>query len=460
MKQIVFKLTYLSLFLGSLLFNSPTIAFASSIQLPDGGVETAVDWPWRGPFGNGIAPESENPPLQWNFSTGENILWRVAVPGRGHSSPIIGQGRIFLTTANVENQTQSVLCFDEETGVLIWEQTVNQGNFLARIHPTNTHASASVALLPGIVFATFTNEDSVQVAALEIANGKILWEKRVAKFVPAKYFFGNGASLIIHQNTLLVTTETEADAVVLFLDPKDGQVQRRIKRPLKTSYSTPVIAEIGGREQLLLSGGSIVAGYEPNTGKELWKIPASWEVSCGTMVWNQKRNVAFASGGFPANQTLAIDLSGAAKIKWENRVKCYEQSLIVVGDEVYGFAEGGILYCWDAETGAEHWSKRLKGGESASPVYAAGHLFISNELGTTYVIKPDQARYQEVARNQTGDEQFASIAVHKQRLVLRVADSSSVTRQEYLVCVGLQTETPTAESTELPVNIIFDTDSR
>ncbi len=413
------------------LANQPLLA--QSLSPP---ADAAITWPWRGPGGDGKATDDQRPPTKWDLETGLNVRYRVPVPGRGHSSPIIAGGRIFLTTAELDSRTQRVLCYHADTGQLLWNEIVNEGGFLSRIHPTNTHASSSVAVIGDRVFALFTNRDEFQVVALSVESGRKLWDRRAAKYGPAKYQFGNGSSLIAIADQLVVTVETEAEAAILFLDSACGKELRRIERPAKTSYSTPVVAEIAGKKQLLISGGSKVVGYDPESGQELWQIPAAWEVSCGTMVWSRDRQIVYASGGFPASQTLAIKVGDRAELLWDNRVKCYEQSLIVVGDELYGFAEGGILYCWDAATGKEWWSKRLKGGESASPVLAGGHLYISNELGTTWVIEPSRDGYREIVRNQLGDEQFTSIAVDNQRLFFRVADSTSGTRQEFLICVG------------------------
>lgn len=400
-----------------------------------GAVLQAQEWPWRGPSGNGVAADGQQPPLTWDETT--NVVWKVEVPGRGHSSPVVAGERIFLTTADEAKQTQSVLCFDLATGRQLWNTECNSGGFLENVHRNNTHASSTVAVGDGRVFAVFCARDAVQVAALDL-DGKLLWNRKVCAFVPTKYEFGFAASPIYHAGRLIVTSESETEPVVLALDPADGKEVWRIERPEATSYSTPVVTELNGRPQLMLSGGQKVVSYDPESGKQLWETRGSWLVTCGTMVWNADRSLVYASGGYPSKQTMAVKTDGSGEIAWSNKVQCYEQSLLVAEGCVYGFAEGGLLNCWDAETGQQLWVHRLKGGESASPVLAGGHIFITNERGTTWVLRPNREMAEIVATNQLGDETFASLAVVNNRILLRAADSSSGERRETLYCLGKQ----------------------
>ncbi len=393
----------------------------------------ADDWGWRGPTGNGVAAEGQDVPERW--SVNENVLWATKVPGRGHSSPVVTAGKVFLTTADEAAETQSVLCFDLQSGQRLWMTPCHAGNFLERIHPKNTHASPSVAVGNDHVFAVFCNDDSVHVTCLDLA-GKIVWQKRVAPWIPTRYQFGFGQSPIFHKGKLIVTTESETEPLVVALDPADGSQVWKIERPRATSYGTPVVVNLDGREQMLQAGGQDVSSYDPESGKTLWTADASWIVACGTLVWHPASGLVYASGGYPTKQTLAIAADGSGKVVWENRVKCYEQSLLVVDDCLYGFAEGGVLYCWDASTGEERWVERLGGSESASPVLAGDKIYVTNEEGKTWILRPNREKFDLVATNQLGDEMFASLAVVEDRLLMRVADSSSGSRQEFLYCLG------------------------
>ncbi len=396
-------------------------------------IVSAEDWGWRGPTGNGLAAAGQAVVDRW--SVNDHVLWATDVPGRGHSSPIVAAGKVFLTTADETAETQSVLCFDAETGARLWMTQCHAGSFLRRIHPKNTQASPSVAVGDRRVFAVFCNDDSVHVSCLDL-DGKLEWQKRLAPWIPTRYQFGFGQSPIFHQGKLIVTSESETESFIMALDPATGEERWKIERPSATSYGTPVIADVGGRKQLLMAGGQDVSAYDPETGQPLWSADASWRVACGTMVWHPASGLVYASGGYPTKQTLAIAADGSGRIVWENRIKCYEQSMLVVADCLYGFAEGGILYCWDAATGEELWVERLGGSESASPVLAGGKIYVTNESGKTWVLRPNRKRFDLVATNELGDEMFASPAVVGNRILLRVADSSSGNRQERLYCLG------------------------
>ena len=149
------------------------------------------------------------------------------------------------------------------------------------------------------------------------------------------------------------------------------------------------------------------------------------------MVWDG--DLVFASGGYPPQQTMAIRADGSGKIVWQNPVKVYEQSMIVVDGYLYAQAEKGIVYCWRCSDGKEMWSARTRGPESASPVFAGGNLYFTNELGTTFVVKPDPKEFKLVATNQLGSSSFASMTILDNRIYTRVADAN---QQEWLYCLG------------------------
>lgn len=409
------------------------VGIALGVSRPlDAGMQDPA-WPWRGPSGNGHAAQSERPPVEW--SAEKNVIWRAAVPGRGHSSPIVAAGRVFLTTADEGARTQSVLAFDLASGERLWETRCNEGNFNPRIHPKNTHASPSVACDGQRVFAVFNHSGGVFAYALDL-DGQLLWSRRVGSFRPTQYEFGFGQSPVIWDGKLIVAGESETDPFIAALDPASGEDVWRIRRPKVTSYGTPAIYDVGGRPVLFMSGAQQVTAYDPRDASQLWSTPADWVVCCGTMVCNADHSIAFASGGFPTQQTIAVRTDGSGKV-WSNKVKCYEQSLIVVDECVYGLNENGILYCWDAATGKELWASRLAGPESPSPVFAGGLLYVTNERGRTWVFRPSREKADLVAVNELGTESFASPAFVGSRILLRHADIEGDERRETLYCIGM-----------------------
>ena len=412
----------MNVFIRSSLFCSLVFTCSSMVA-----AQEANDWrSWRGPNGNGIT-ENQNPPIQW--SEQKNVVWKTPVPGRGHASPTVVGDKILLATADQSAQTQSVLAFDRASGKKLWETVVHFGNLGPQVHPKNTYASQTVVSDGSHAFVVFSNAGKIWTTALNL-DGKQLWQKQTATYTSNRPF-GFGTSPTFADGKLFVTCVSNGDSFVVALNPTNGQEIYRIQQPKATSYSVPVVATVAGKRQLLMSGGQQVAGYDPETGVQLWKTPARWVTSCGTMVWDG--DLVFASGGYPAQQTLAIRADGSGQIVWQNPIKVYEQSMIVVDGYLYAQAEKGIVYCWRCSDGKEMWSARTRGPESASPVLAGGNLYFTNELGTTFVIKPDPKEFKLVATNQLGSSSFASMTMIDNRIYTRVADAN---RQEWLYCLG------------------------
>jgi outer membrane protein assembly factor BamB len=328
---------------------------------------------------------------------------------------------------------QSVLCFDRRTGTQLWKRDVNTGSFPDRIHSKNSHATSSVACDGTRLFATFLNHDRIQVVALDL-DGKPVWEHVTTGYKPDEYKNGYGASPLLHGNLVVITGDFDGDAFMVGLDRETGKQVWNTPRPSRINYPSPVVTNIAGRDQLLLSGGDIVASYNPLSGEQLWKVAATTMATAGTMVWDG--DLVFASGGFPKAGTVCIRADGSGKIVWENKQKCYEQSMLAVDGYLYAINDTGIAYCWHAETGAEQWRERLGGAISASPVQCGQHIYASNERGTTWVYRATPEKFELVSENQLGTAAFASPTICGNRIYLRVADSSGGPRQEFLYCIA------------------------
>ncbi len=382
---------------------------------------------WRGPQGDGTAAD-QRPVTQWSETS--NVVWKTKVPGKGHSSPLVAADKIFLTTSDVDEGTQSVLCFDRDSGQQIWSKVVNQGELTEEIHQKNTHASPTVAIHGDLVFALFNNHGKQTLTALNF-DGVVAWEKSLGEY-KSKYPFGVGASPIVYEDLVIVPHENEIDSKMVALDVRTGETKWTAPRE-HTSYSTPVVAKVNDEDQLLISGRSSIASFNPEDGKQNWSVPAKWEVTCATMVWDQER--VYASGGYPVRQTIAVTRDGSKKV-WEAPVKSYEQSMIVVGDHLYSMSDRGVIFCFDSATGEVAWKERFKGPVSASPIYANGNLYFTAENGKTIVIKADPSEFQVVAKNQLGTRAFASFALVENKIITRVGDNSTGEYQEWLYCLG------------------------
>ena len=387
------------------------------------------DWPWwRGPSRNGIAVGSAPTKLAL-----ADALWKTPVPGRGHSSPVVVGDRVFLTTADMQAKSQSVLAFDRRTGKQLWIVELSRGGFPARNHPHNTEATPTIACDGERLFVTFFHHERIEVTALDL-NGKELWQKQAGPFNPRKYEYGYAPSPVLYQGYVIVTAEYDGQSFLVALDRDTGSQAWRMARPNNISFSSPSIGRIAGRDQLLISGNDQVVSYDPATGKQLWAAAGTTQATCGTIVWDG--DLAIASGGYPKSETIAIRADGSGAVAWKNVQNLYEQSLLANGGYVYGLTGKGVLFCWRSADGQEMWKQRLSGPVSASPVLAGGNIYWANELGTLYVFKANPAKFELVAENKIGDDAFPSPAICGGQIFLRVGHKTPGGRQEYLYCFG------------------------
>jgi hypothetical protein len=390
----------------------------------DGG-----DWAtWRGPHGNGIAAPGQDLPLEWSET--ENVLWKAAIRGRGHSSPTVVGDRIILATADADRQVQSVLAFERATGKPAWTTDLHAGGFPRKIHPNNSHATCTVASDGERLFASFFNSEAVHLAALDLA-GRKLWQKTVAPLQPKDYQHGYASSPTLYKSLVIAVVDCDQGSFLAAFDAGTGAERWRTPRPAMTSFCSPVVARLSGRDQVLLSGCEQVASYDPETGKALWSCEATTKVTSGTPVWDG--DLVFASGGFPKPGTFCVRSDG---VVWKNPKKCYEQSMLAHDGHLYAVDDTGIAYCWKGSDGTEMWSARLPARAVASPVLAGGHVYVSNVQGTTVVFAATPKEFREIARNRLGDDTFATPSICGGRIYLRVGHAVDGRRQESLYCIG------------------------
>ena len=278
------------------------------------------DWPWwRGPTRNGIAVGA----APTKFAIGD-ALWKTPVPGRGHSSPIVVGDRVFLTTADMQQKRQLALAYDRRTGRQLWQVEISRGGFPARNHPKNTEATPTIACDGERLFVTFFHHEKIEATALDL-DGNKLWQKTAGPFNPRKYEYGYAPSPQLYRGSVIVAGEYDGQSFLVALDRASGDELWRTARPNNISFSSPVIGNVSGRDQLLISGADHVASYDPATGKQLWNTPGTTQATCGTLVW--EKDIVFASGGYPKSETLAIQGDGS-RVLWKNNQNLYEQSLL------------------------------------------------------------------------------------------------------------------------------------
>lgn len=403
----------------------------SAADLPDApAIDVAeTDWPWwRGYERNGHAPLQPSPPVSW--SAAENVVWRTAIPGRGNGSPTVVGDRIFLATGNERNETQSVLACDRDSGDLLWETTVHQGGLSPTGHQKSSQANGTVACDGERLFIAFLNGGNVVATALDL-DGNILWQTPLGPYRPQ---YGYAPSPVIYESLVICGGDNKGGGFLAAVHRETGEIVWRRQRPSAATYSSPVVAHVDGRDQVLISGADLVASYDPNDGAELWSCPGTTESTCGTIVWDDQR--VFASGGYPVQQTICIDARTGTEV-WRNDRKCYEQSMLLYDGHLYAVDENNIAWCWDAATGDEVWRGRLRGAFSASPVLTPeGNIYATSEAGETFIFKAAPSAFSLVAENQLGDEAFATPTICGGCIYFRVAENSGGRRQEYLYCIG------------------------
>ena len=398
----------------------------------------AQDWPqWRGPEANNHAAKTAKAALRWNFSSGENIAWKTKIPGRGHSTPIVVGDAIFLTTAEHDQQTQSVLKISRTDGRVLDQWTLHRGTLPASIHSNNSHASPSPAFDGERVLVSFHTDDAIVLTALS-PDGQQLWENRVSDFRPSRFQFGYGASPIVEDGLVIVAAEYDGPSSGIYaLDTRSGRQVWKIPRPQNLNFATPIIATIAGQRMLLIAGAEMINAYDPTSGRELWRVDTTTEAICGTICWDGRS--VLISGGNPVSGTWCVSGDGTRKELWDNRVKCYEQSMLTVPGYAFALSDNGIAYCFKTTDGTEMWKKRISGGGvSASPVLVGKKLYFADQSGMVYVIQGNPHRFDLLSEIKTGDSIFASPVPVDDRLLIRTGVGVGRARQEYLVAIGGQ----------------------
>lgn len=388
------------------------------------------DWPWwRGPSRNGVASADQDPPIEWSDS--KNVAWKAAVPGRGQSSPTVVGDCVYLATADEERETQSVLCYDRKTGQQRWETVVHRGG-LMRKNEKSTAASGTVACDGKSVFINFANSDAVYVTALDL-QGKQRWQTKICDYTIHQ---GYGASPAIYRSLVISAADSHAGGVVAALDRKTGDFVWKRDRPKEPNYSSPIILNAEGRDQLLLTGCGLVSSFDPLDGATLWEIEGA-TIECVTSTVTDGKRV-FSSGGYPKNHLAAVLADGSGEIVWETKDRVYVPSLLEHDGYLYGVLDAGVAVCWKSDTGDQMWKERLGGEFSASPVLVDNTIYATSENGETFVYRANPKKYEQVAVNKLGDHAMASAAICGSQVFMRVIEQVDGQPREMLYCVAEQ----------------------
>lgn len=377
---------------------------------------SAQTWPqFRGPGGQGHSALT-NLPAEWSES--KNIVWKTPVPGLGWSSPVVAAGRVWVTTSTGDSDVSlRALAFDVESGKLVIDTEVFRLRRARDINPKNSYASPTPIIDGDRIYVHFGADGT---AALDSA-GAIVWSTKL----PYESQHGAGGSPIVYNELLILSCDGHDQAFVIALDKRTGKVRWKTNRrqPADQAYTTPLVIRVGDHDQILSVGAFRATAYEPETGREIWRV------SYGDGFSNVPRPVyghglAFIVTGFQQPAILAVRADGTGDVTkthivWTlQRGAPHTPSPLLVGDELYVVTDGGIASCLDARTGAVHWQMRLGGTYSASPVFADGRIYFLGEHGGAMAIAPGQ-QFQRVGNSMLDGAILASMAVSGESLFIR-----------------------------------------
>ena len=304
------------------------------------------DWPWwRGP-GYNNQPAERAGRLSYAITDVSTILWQVDLPGKGRSTPIVLNNVIYLSTGiQEENQSQAVLAFDAESGDQLWKTVVHTGGFDPKVDPENSQASPTMSTDGERLFCVFMSHGDVQLSALDF-GGKVLWTKSAGSYLSK---FGYGTSPLVYGNAVYLAVDHEQGGFLTAMRRDNGETLWLKQRPKVTNFSIPVLAELGSRPQILLTGGHRIMSYDANTGELVWEIKGLSETMVGTPLIlrdEDGKGLRFiGSGGYPEDETVAIDLTASPpKTIWTNKDKLYIPSPAVSddGQTMYGVDDRGM----------------------------------------------------------------------------------------------------------------------
>lgn len=404
-----------------------------------GGAVADEAWPqFRGPTGQGHAPVCEVPD---KFDQKSSLRWRTELEGRGWSSPVVADGKVWLTTAieherlqrTVRNEVKDVasklnlkvLCLDFATGSLVHNIEVAEFSDAEPIHALNSYASPTPVIAGRKVYCHF---GSYGTWCLDAKTGETLWSKRVV----IDHSVGPGSSPIVCGKHLILVCDGIDEQFVAALNIDTGEEAWRTKRPvieansteMKKAYSTPIAIEVAGREQVVAPGAQWICSYDPQTGEELWRAKhgSGFSTSPSAVFWN---GLVVFSTGFMKPELVAVRADGKGDvtethIAWRaKRGAPNKPSPLVSGGNLYVIADNGIL-TKIGPNGEDLWQERLGGNYSASPIGSGDRMFICSHEGIVTVIKPGDA-YQELAKNELAGEGrlMASPAVVDGDLLIR-----------------------------------------
>jgi outer membrane protein assembly factor BamB/protein tyrosine phosphatase (PTP) superfamily phosphohydrolase (DUF442 family) len=416
-------------------------------------------WPsFRGPNASGVA-EGQNLPDEWNPKTGQNILWRTPVPGLAHSSPIVWGNRVYVTSAvssdpkatfrpgiygdgdaSQDRSTQKwmIYALDKRTGKIVWERVAFAGEPREKRHIKATYANSTPATDGRIVVAWFGSQG---VYAYDV-NGEFLWKVDLGHLDLGAYDiptfeWGTASSPIIWKDLVILQCDTQADSFIVALNAATGETVWKTDRDELPSWSTPTVATTSKGDELIANASNFIRGYDPRTGKELWRLGKSSKITAPTPIFagdvlvvasgrGPERPIFVVKAGAHGDLTLPEGKTSSEAITWSRTGRGpYMPTPLIYKDILYVLGSNGTLDAYNLNTGAEIYRQRLPlvgNGFSASPVAADGKIYLSNEDGEILVVSAGE-KFAHLGTNSMGELMMATPALSEGVMYVRTAQS-------------------------------------
>ncbi len=416
---------------------------------------SAQNWPsFRGPGASGVA-DGQNLPVHWDAERRVNVVWKTEIHGLAHSSPVVWGDRVFLTTAvsskpsatfkpglygegtasdDLSVHQWNVICLERATGKVLWERTAYRGVPKEKRHIKSTYANATPATDGRVVVAFFGSQG---LYAYSLA-GELLWKRDLGRFDVGAYDapefeWGTASSPILYKDLVIVQCDQQKGSFIAALDAKTGATVWRTERDELPSWGTPSVFSSKARAELVTNGSNFIRGYDPASGKELWRLGGSSKITAPTPVSSDDL-IIVASGRRPEAPIFAIRAGASGDITppsgestsrsvvWSKGQRGpYMPTPLIYGGYVYILGNSGVFDCYALADGQEIYRQRIPGagsGFSASPVASDGKIYLSNEDGEIIVVKAGP-KFELLARNDMAEPVMATPAISGGLLIVR-----------------------------------------
>jgi outer membrane protein assembly factor BamB len=385
----------------------------------------AGDWPqFRGRGGEAVSDE-KNLPVKW--STTENVRWKAELPGRGVSSPVIADGRVYVTAASAYRERRlHLLCFDAATGEKKWERQI-EATGSTMCHPKTSMAAPTPVTDGKSVYALFATGD---LAAFS-RDGDLLWYRALARDYPdISNQVGMAASPVLAGDTLLVPLENAGDSFAIGVDVKTGRNRWKVPRRRDVNWVTPIVTRFQGKTAALFQTSGEITAYDVSSGEMLWSYKST---NLGSVPSPAVLDDLVIVPGNPSSLALRLSEGGKPEVVWKSRkLAAAYASPVVYQGRIYAMTGIGVA-CLDAATGEEIWRERLGHGFSASPVIADGKLYVAKEEGDTSVVQLGE-KPKILANNALKEPLLATPAIANGAIYLRT--------DKHLYCIAAKEAKP------------------